>query len=190
MSHHTIILAVFLTTGLAMPAMGACDPAGDALAAPKLLSAQSADGADIMISMTMMPKMMHIDYASLSRRKLSCDLGPFPVGSVGYELYGDDAAGRSRIALPSRKGDSIAEVVPVVNILKAIDASKQGKAAEIDGYLLATITKNDFTGWRYYTGIPDQATLVRDMGDALGGVSTPLFRDDTATGKASIFVTK
>jgi hypothetical protein len=51
------------------------------------------------------------------------------------------------------------------------------------------VTKTDFTGWRYYTGMPDTATLKRDMVEALGGSAAPIFRNE-ADGKTQIFVPK
>ncbi|MDY7526229.1 hypothetical protein [Sphingomonas sp. 10B4] len=77
----------------------------------------------------------------------------------------------------------------MTDIMKAISASKQGKSATVEGYLLATVTKTEFTGWRYYTGMPDTATLKRDMAEALGGSAAPIFRNG-ADGKTEIFVLK
>ncbi len=135
----------------------------------------------------MMPKLMHIDYAS-AEKKPACDLGAFSVGAKIYQLFGDDKVGRQRKAISSKE-DPIAEIVPVTNILKAIEALKQGKTAAVDGYLLATITKKDFTGWRFYSGMPAPDVLKHDMAEALGGGGTPIFQNG-ANGKTSLFVPK
>ncbi|MEB0303595.1 hypothetical protein, partial [Mucilaginibacter sp. 5C4] len=41
--------------------------------------------------------------------------------------------GRQRTAKPAPKGDPIAQIVPVTDIMKAISASKQGKSATVEG---------------------------------------------------------
>jgi hypothetical protein len=165
-----------------------CTVSADAGAVVRPLDMQDKDSADIMVSMSMMPKMMHIDYSTAQKRP-SCDLGPFNVGSLSYELYGDDKDGRQRKGISSNKGDPVAEIIPVTNLLQAIEASKQGKPASVDGYLLATVTKTEFTGWRYYTGMPGQEILKHDMAEALSGSGAPIFRNG-ADGKISIFVPK
>ena len=45
--------------------------------------------------------------------------------------------------------------------------------AQVEGYLLATVTRSDVTGWVYYTGMPDAATLKHDMADMLAGNGQP-----------------
>lgn len=80
-------------------------------------------------------------------------------------------------------------MLPVTDILRALEASKAGKAATVDGYLLATVSRTDFTGWRFYTAMPDTATLKADMASALGGGTNPIFRNG-ADGKTSLFVPK
>ena len=138
--------------------------------------------------MSMIPKLMHLDYSNASKRP-ACDLGSFTTGSKTYELFGDDKAGRQRKAIPTAKGDPIAEIVPVTNIMRAIEASKQGKTVSVDGYMLATVSKTDFIGWRFYTGVPDEILLKHDMDEVLSGNGTPIFRN-SADGKTSLFLSK
>jgi hypothetical protein len=145
----------------ASPALAECSVSSDAGAVAKPIDMTVQADANIVASMSLLPKLMHIDYSSASGKKPSCDLGQFTAGAASYELYGDDKAGRQRTAKPARKGDPIAQIVPVTDIMKAIGASKQGKSATVEGYLLATVTRTEFTGWRYYTGMPDTATLKR-----------------------------
>ena len=127
-----------------------------------------------------------MDYAQEARKTPACNLSQFAVGSATYQLFGE---GTARKALPAAKGGAIAEIVPVTNILKAIEASKSGKTAPIEGYLLATITKNDFTGWRFYTGMPTASVLMHDMAEALESNGSFIFRNG-ADGKTSIAVPK
>lgn len=157
----------------------------DAAAGPIDMAVQS--DADLLISMSMLTKLMRIDYAGASRKKLSCDLGPFDASGTTYHLFADDNGGKQRMAKPAQRGDPIAQVVPVTNIMKAVEAAKQGKSAAVEGYLLATVSKAEFTGWRYYTGMPDPAILKRDMAEALEGRSKPIFRNDK-DGKTAIFL--
>ncbi|MBD8641375.1 hypothetical protein [Sphingomonas sp. CFBP 13733] len=179
-------VAVFVA---ASPALAECSVSSDAGAVAKPIDMTVQADANIVVSMSLLPKLMHIDYSSAAGKKPSCDLGQFTAGAASYELYGDDKAGRQRTAKPARKGDPIAQIIPVTDIMKAISASKEGKSATVEGYLLATVTKTDFTGWRYYTGMPDTATLKRDMVQALGGSAAPIFRNG-ADGKTQIFVPK
>lgn len=180
----TTLIAVFSTT----EALADCVVSSDSAVVTRTLDPSSKEDADVVVSMSMMPMLMHIAYASAGK-KPACDLGAFTADAKSYELFGDEKAGRQRKAIPSTKGDPIAEIVPVTNILKAIEASKQGKTVPVEGYLLATITKAEFTGWRFYTGMPDQDVLKRDMAEALGGGGTPIFRNGT-DGKTTLFVPK
>jgi len=179
-------VAIFVA---ASPALAECSVSPDAGAVAKPIDMTVQADANIVASMSLLPKLMHIDYSSAAGKKPSCDLGQFTAGAASYELYGDDKAGRQRMAKPARKGDPIAQIVPVTDIMKAISASKQGKSASVEGYLLATVTKTEFTGWRYYTGVPDTATLKRDMAEALSNSAAPIFRNG-ADGKTEIFVPK
>lgn len=178
------LIAVFGATG----ALADCTVSSDSGAVAKRLDASSQEDADLVVSMSMMPKLMHVDYASATK-KLRCDLGAFSAGIKSYELFGDDKSGRQRKAISSNKGDPVAEILPVTNVMKAIEASKQGKSAPVEGYLLATVSKDEFTGWRFYTGIPDQVTLKHDMAEALMGGGTPIFQNGP-DGKTSLFVPK
>lgn len=173
--------------GSAGPASADCAVSSDAGAVAKRIDMTVQADATIVASMSLLPKLMLIDYSSAARLKPSCDLGKFAAGTASYNLYGDDKPGRQRIAKPEKKGDPIVEVVAVTDILKAIEASKQGKSATVEGYLLATVTKTEFTGWRFYTGMPDEVTLKRDMAEVLGGGVGPIFRN-SADGKTSLFL--
>lgn len=179
-------VAIFVN---ASPALAECSVSSDAGAVAKSIDLTVQADANIVASMSLLPKLMHIDYSSAAGKKPLCDLGQFTVGAASYELYGDDKAGRQRTAKPARKGDPIAQIIPVTDIIKAISASKEGKSATVEGYLLATVTKTDFTGWRYYIGMPDTATLKHDMVAALGGSAAPIFYNG-AGGKTEIFVPK
>jgi len=171
------------------PARAECSVSSDAGAVAKPIDVTVQADANIVASMSLLPKLMHIDYSSAAGKKPSCDLGEFTAGTATYEIYGDDKGSRQRMAKPARKGDPIAQIVPVTDLMKAINASKQGKSATVEGYLLATVTKTEFTGWRYYTGVPDLATLKHDMAEALTGSTAPIFRNG-ADGKTAIFVSK
>ena len=173
---------------VANPAHGECSVASDPNAAAKTLDATVHEDTDLIVSMAMLPKLMHVDYDSVAR-KTGCDLGQLVKGDNSYELWGGDSGRRERKAVPATKGAPIAMVLPVVDILKAIAASKEGKSARVEGYLLGTITKSDFAGWRYYTGMPDSGTLKHDMADALAAKGSPIFRSGS-DGKTNIFVPK
>jgi hypothetical protein len=179
--------ALLGVSSLSGVAHAACAVSSDAGAVVSPISMATPGSADIVVSMSLLPKLLHLDYASAARDTPSCELGQFVVNGQTYTLYGSDDKARSRKALSAAKGQPIAQVLGVTNILKAIEASKQGKAAPVEGYLLATLTKNDFTGWRYYTGLPDPEVLKHDMADVLRGGGTPIFRNG-ADGKTSIFV--
>lgn len=189
MRNRLAVSAVVATIVAASPASAECSVSSDAGAVVKPIDMTVQADANIVASMILLPKLMHIDYSNAAGEKPSCDLGQFTAGAASYELYGDDKAGRQRTAKPARKGDPIAQIVPVTDIMKAISASKQGKSAAVEGYLLATVTKTEFAGWRYYTGMPDTVTLKRDMAEALGGSAAPIFRNG-ADGKTEIFVLK
>lgn len=160
---------------LAGTAHAECSVASDAGAVARSLSATVQADADVIVAMTMLPKLMHIDYDGAAK-KAGCDLGPLAPGDAAYALWGDDAGGRQRKAIPATKGAPIAMIVPVFDIMKALSVPGKNKSAQVEGYLLAIVTKNDFTGWRYYTGMPDPATLKHDMADALAGTGSPIFR--------------
>ncbi|WP_116090311.1 hypothetical protein [Sphingomonas crusticola] len=182
-----LIIGVAATLGLAGGASAECIVSSDAGAAARPIDMTVQADASIVASMSLLPKLMHLDYAHEAANRPSCDLGSFTAGTSSYALYGEDKAGRVRKAIPAKKGDPIAEIMPVTDMVKMIEASKQGKQAPVEGYLLATLTKTDFTGWRYYSGLPDPAALKRDMAEMLGGGATPIFRNG-ADGKTAIFV--
>jgi hypothetical protein len=166
-----------------------CSVSSDPGAAARPLNATARADADLVIAMSLLPKLMHVDYDGAARKE-GCDLGPLVPGDAAYTLWGDDAHGRQRKAIPAKKGAPIALILPVVDILKAFMAPQQpGKPAQAqtEGYLLATVTKGDVTGWVYYTGMPDAATLKHDMAEVLAGNGHPIFRSGR-DGKTSIFV--
>ena len=180
--------AILVPLLAAVVAQAECSVSSDASATVRPLNAAVQADADVIVSMSLLPKLMHIDYGTAVKRP-ACDLGQVILSDGAYELWGDDAAGRQRKGLPAKKGDPIALVLPVTDILKALEASKAGKAATVDGYLLATVSKADFTGWRFYTAMPDTATLKADMAAALVRGTNPIFRNG-ADGKTSLFVPK
>lgn len=136
--------------------------------------------------MSLMPKLTHVDYKAASKRP-DCDLGPLAAENGAYELWGSDTAEPQRKALPAKKGQPIATVIPVFDIRKAIASAKTSTAVPIEGYMLAVVTKKDFTGWRFYTAMPATGILRTDMAEALSGKGTPIFRNG-ADGKTVIFV--
>jgi hypothetical protein len=165
-----------------------CSVSSDAGAAARPLNPAVQADTDLIISMTMLPKLMHVDYASAAKAR-GCDLGRLESADGAYELWGDDSGLRQRKAISAKKGSKVALIVPVIDIMKAITAQKQGKSAQVQGYLLATITPSDFTAWRYYTGMPDPGTLKRDMGDALAGRGNAIFQSG-ADGKVNLYIPK
>ncbi|HEX4739078.1 MAG TPA: hypothetical protein VH331_16115 [Allosphingosinicella sp.] len=182
-----MIPALLLAAGTAR---AECSVSSDPGAAVRPLKASEAD-AHIVVAMSMLPKIMHVDYDGAAK-KSGCDLGPLAAGNSGYELWGDDAHGRQRKAIPAKKGAPVALILPVVDIVKAFMAPHPpGKPAQaqVEGYLLATVTKSDVTGWVYYTGMPDAATLKHDMAEVLAGNGHPIFRAG-ADGKTDLFVPK
>jgi hypothetical protein len=159
-----------------------CSVSSDPKAVARPLSMTVQADADLMIAMTMLPALLHIDYDSAAK-KVGCDLGQLAPGDAAYELWGDD--GSQRKALPATRGAPVAMIVPVFDLLKALTAPGKDKSAQTEGYLLAIVTKRDFTGWRYYTGMPDAATLKHDMADALAGKGNAIFR--STGGKVTLF---
>lgn len=97
-----------------------CAVSSDPSATVRPLNDAIQADADAIISMSLLPKLMHIDYATAAK-KPACDLGQVISGDRAYDLWGDDAAGRQRKGLPAKKGDPIALVLPVTDILKALD---------------------------------------------------------------------
>jgi len=170
----------------ACPALAECTISSDADAVVRSLTATSQADVNLIMSMSILPKLAHLNYASAAR-KSACDIGSFTAGDTGYELWGKDGTGRERKAIPNTKDRPIALVMPVIDILKALQVPKDHQPTPTEGYLLATIAKDQFTGWRFYTGMPDQTVLKHDMAEALAGSGTPIFRNDS-DGKTHIFV--
>jgi hypothetical protein len=185
-----LLLAVIVSLWAASPTWADCPGDSYGTGVVRTLDLVNAKtDADLMVSMSMMPKLLHMDYQTEFPRHLSCRLSGFEADALQYELRGDDiTAGTRRIASSDKLGAPIAELIPVTNILDAIASSKLGKTAPISGYMLATLSKDDFTGWRLYTGIPNQVSLSADMMAALSGKMQPLFRNNTRTGKTELFV--
>lgn len=169
-------------------AQAQCSVASDAGAVARPLNATVQADAAVIVAMSLVPKMLHVDYASAGK-KAGCDLGPLAPGNAAYELWGDDARGHERKAIPAKKGAPIALILPVIDWVKSFASAQPGKPgqAQIEGYVLATVTKSDVTAWVYYTGMPDAAILKHDMADVLAGNGHPIFRAG-ADGKMSIFV--
>lgn len=180
----TIAGSIFVTGS----AHAECTVSSDAGAAVRPLNATVSDDVHLIVSMTMLPKLMHVDYDTAAK-KSGCNLGQLVNGDDAYELWGDDSGMRQRKAVPTTAGAPVAIVLPVIDIMKAIAASKAGKSAQVQGYLLGTITRGDFTGWRYYTAMPDPGMLKHDMADVLAGKGHAIFRSGP-DGKTSIFVPK
>jgi hypothetical protein len=160
-----------------------CSVSSDPKAVARPLNMTVQADTNLIVAMTMLPKMLHIDYDSAGK-KVGCDLGPLAAGDAAYDLWGDD--GGQRKALPATKGAPVALIVPVFDLLKALTAPGKNKTAEVEGYLLAVVTKDEFTGWRYYTGMPDPAILKHDMADALAGKGNAIFRS-SEDGKITLF---
>jgi hypothetical protein len=166
-----------------------CSVSSDPGAAARPLKATVPADVDLVLAMGMLPKLLHVNYDSAAKNA-GCDLGPLAPGDAAYTLWGDDAHGRQRKAIPAKKGAPVALILPVIDFVKAFMAPQQpGKPAQaqVEGYLLATVTNRDVTGWVYYTGMPDAAILKHDMAEMLAGNGHPIFRAG-ADGKTSIFV--
>lgn len=170
----------------ASTARAECSSAAAPGAQERKIDPLSQTDTNLVISMTMMPAFRHVDYDHVTERP-ACDLGPLAVGGTAYELWGDEMSGWQRKALPARKGEPIALLVPVTDVAQLLASAKTGRAAQSEGFMLAVVTKANLIGWRFYTAIPDAAVLRRDMADALAGTSQPIFRT-TAGNRTTIFM--
>ncbi len=188
MNHLVRACIALIGLSAANAAQAECSVSADQGARARTVSPIVKTDADLVVSMSMVPKLTHVDYKAASQRP-TCDLGPLAAESSAYQFWASDSAGRQRKALPVKKGQPIATVIPVFDILKAIDSAKTRTPAPIEGYMLAVVTKGDFTGWRFYTGMPEVEILKHDMVEALSGAGTPIFRNG-ADGKTAIFVPK
>ncbi|MGN6375982.1 MAG: hypothetical protein ACTHMG_10550 [Sphingomonas sp.] len=189
MRRHALLFTA-MACSIAMPVWAECPGATDGTGVAHQMSVDRKSDTDLVLSMSLMPRLMHLDYKSAAKQKLDCEMTQFKVGDETYDLKADPVnAGTSRVALPTSKGAPIAELVPVVKITDII-ASHGDKPTSPSGYMLATLTRQGVTGWRYYPAMPSQATLSADMIDALNGQSRPLFRSDTKSGKTEIYVPK
>ena len=184
MSVRDAISAGMLALLGATAASADCNLSSDPSAAIRPVSIKDTN---LILSMSMMPKMIHLDYATATA-KGGCHVGQFAVGSVSYDLFGSDDKGRSRRAVPSKAGEPAAIMVPIVDVMKAIEASKQGKSAPSEGYMLATVDKDKLVGWQLYSGMPNQTTLLHDMAAILNGEGKPIFENQGD--KTSLFVPK
>ena len=181
-------LAIILSAATASPALAQCPDATYGKGVARTLNATNEQDTGLIVSMSMMPKLMRVEYATEAAKRLDCVMTQFAVGSTTYELRANDLqAGTLRLAATARKGSPIAELLPVTDIMAAIEASKQGKTAQVSGYMLAIIDKSGLTAWRFYTDVPDQATLVADMTTALSGAGSPIVKVDKK-GQATLFV--
>ena len=179
-------IAIF---GLAASATAECPSADSGTGVARRLDPQNKGDVDLIVSMSLMPKLLKVDYAKARSVTLVCDLTRFSADGNDYDLRASGTdAGTARVAIASAKNATVAELLPVTNIMAIIEASKAGRTAPVSGYMLATIGKGDVTGWRLYTAVPNQATLETDMTAALDGTLQPVFRTDATSGKTNIFV--
>ena len=179
------IAAAWIATG----ASAECPAASYGSGVVHALNPTNKADVDLILSMSLMPKMLHISYDKEKGSKLPCELTRFDAASTTYQLAGSPVgSANARIAVPQNKNQPIAELVPITNIIETIEASKQGKTAPIRGYMLMTVSKADIIGWLLYTDVPNQQTLVADITSALGGTIKPVFKTDNASGKSSIYM--
>lgn len=171
---------------MAGAAEAACTASADPQAAVRRLDASNQADANLIVGMTMMPKLMQIDYGAASR-KAGCSLGALPGGDGSYKLWAEDKGGRQRKALSATKGAPAALVIGVFDLMKQL-TKPSGSSATIEGYMLATVDRTSLTAWRYYSGMPDAETLKTDMAAALAGqIPSPIFRSG-ADGQVTLFV--
>lgn len=183
-----VVSALLLAAGTAR---AECSVSSDPGAVAHPLKASVQADVELILVMGALPKLMHVDYDGAAK-KTGCELGPLAPGDAAYTLWGDDAHGRQRKAIPAKKGAPVALILPVVNVMKALMAAQQQPGAKppvapTEGYLLATVARDEVTGWIYYTGMPDADTLKHDMAEMLAGHGHPIFRSH-ANGKTDIFV--
>ena len=168
----------------ASAAQAECKVSSDPGFAIRTLNAATQADANIIAAMAILPRAMRIDYKSATK-KSGCSLGLLATTGPTYELWGSDRDGRQRKAIPSSKGAPAAVIIPIVDLLKQLSAKDPKTSVPVDGFLLATITKDSLTGWRYFTGMPDSVTLKLEMSEALAGRGRPIFRS-SAGGTMSI----
>lgn len=94
--------AVLVPLLAAVVAQAECSVSSDASATVRPLNAAVQADADIIVSMSLLPKLLHIDYGTAAKRP-ACDLGQITSGNGAYELWGDDAGGWQRKGLPAKK---------------------------------------------------------------------------------------
>lgn len=175
---HSVIrysLAATIAFLAASAAQAECKVSSDPGFAIRTLNATSQADANIVASMAVLPRAMRIDYKSATK-KSGCSLGLLADTGPTYELWGSDKDGRQRKAIPLSKGAPAALIIPIVDLLKQLSAKDPSRSGAIDGFLLATISNDTLTGWRYFTGMPDTPTLKREMSEALAGRGRPIFR--------------
>lgn len=171
----------------ASAAQASCSVSSDPGSAVRPLNAVSQDDAQLIVSLPIQLKAMRIDYKAATR-KAGCSLGPLAAGVPSYELWGEEGRGRQRKAISTTKGAPVALIVPIIDLMKQLTSPGGQSPARVEGYLLATISNKETTGWRFYTGMPDAVTLKRDMAEALSKTAAnPIFRTD-ASGRTSLFL--
>jgi len=170
----------------ASAAQAECVVSSDPGFAIRTLDATAQADANIIATMSILPRMMRIDYRSAAKKK-GCSLGLLATTGPTYELWGNDKDGRQRKAIPTSRGAPVAMIIPIVDLLKQLSAKDPKKSGAIDGFLLATVSEDSLTGWRYFTGMPDPATLKREMSEALAGRGRPIFRS-AASGTMNIIL--
>ena len=115
MPNWTVALAIVFGLSASGPLSARCAVAADPWASVKTIDPQSQTDANLIIAMSMLPKLVHMDYAEVLASKpvlagmRSCNLGNFSFGAEAYQLYGaDDEQGKVRVAIPVKKGDPVA----------------------------------------------------------------------------------
>jgi len=145
----------------------------------RLLSNRTDEGVAIILSMSMLPKLIKLDYATAATSGTPCERRVILVGSQTYRLIGEDQDQMAvRRALPKKGGQPIAILVPISDLNKILDTVMTHQPPPIDGYMLATITRQDLTGWQYYSAIPDDDVLGAAIKSALEGGLKPIFRNE------------
>lgn len=184
-----VTVAMLGAAVLAPSAGGAeCQLSSDAGAVQRPLSPQNEKDAATIISMATTPKLLKTSYDSVISSRPSCEIEDFTANGVAYQLRGDDAKSRARVALPAKKGEPAALMMPVVDMTSLTKTSSQSVSAQVSGYMLAVVTPQALSAWRYYTAMPEPAVIQRDMTEVLSGRAQPIFQTEWATGKTSLFV--
>jgi hypothetical protein len=164
-----------------------CSTTGSADAAVKPVSLQDKSDASLLVSMSMLVRMQRLNRAGVARSGSTCERARFEAAGGHYVLMGEnDDKGGVRRAIPDRKDLPAAVLLPVTDMKTILAAAQQKQKPPVDGYLLATVSGDDITGWRLYTAIPADAVLETDIGAALAGRDRFLFRSDLKTNSIAL----